>query len=335
MSRPKHRVWMLGLGFLVFCTMLYFPILFSFRPPMVEWLTMKRDLRYYVSELNDTAIISPIETCLASPDNELLIIVVVCSSIENMAARVAIRATWGSPATYNQSQFRLIFFLGRSENDSSQASIFRESEEYGDIVQEDFIDTYNNLTLKSVMMLLWVGRHCQRARFLLKTDDDTFVHLEALRTALKQRDQPNLLLGSLICGAIPIKDRKSKWYSPSSMYRENVYPNYLSGTAYVVSRDLIRPLFKTALETPFFHLEDIFITGICARKNRIRPQDHIGFSYQRRRMDPCLFRRVITSHRMNPNDMRRMWYQMHHEEGICNVTRKMRLRNYNPQRCFV
>lgn len=30
----------------------------------------------------------------------------------------------------------------------------------GDIIQENFIDSYNNLTLKSVFMLKWANRNC-------------------------------------------------------------------------------------------------------------------------------------------------------------------------------
>jgi len=30
----------------------------------------------------------------------------------------------------------------------------------GDIIQENFVDSYNNLTLKTVLMLKWTSRNC-------------------------------------------------------------------------------------------------------------------------------------------------------------------------------
>lgn len=45
------------------------------------------------------------------------------------------------------------------------------------------------------------------------------------------------------------------------MYKGDTYPNYLSGTAYVMSIDVAPVLYQTAVETPLLHLEDVFITG--------------------------------------------------------------------------
>lgn len=45
-------------------------------------------------------------------------------------------------------------------------SINQESDYFGDIVQESFLDSYNNLTLKSIMMLKWVTTNCvDKGRF--------------------------------------------------------------------------------------------------------------------------------------------------------------------------
>lgn len=46
------------------------------------------------------------------------------------------------------------------ELDEQQRRLLNESEVYGDIIQESFIDSYNNLTLKTIMMLKWVNNNC-------------------------------------------------------------------------------------------------------------------------------------------------------------------------------
>lgn len=90
--------------------------------------------------------------------------------------------------------------------------IVDENDEYGDIIQETFHDTYNNLTIKSVMMLKWVTNYCPRASYLMKTDDDMYINIKNLLRALTTRSSNNgILLGSLICNAHPISDPKNKW----------------------------------------------------------------------------------------------------------------------------
>lgn len=52
------------------------------------------------------------------------------------------------------------FNVREVELDELQLRIVNESEVYGDIIQENFIDSYNNLTLKTIMMLKWVTNNC-------------------------------------------------------------------------------------------------------------------------------------------------------------------------------
>ena len=51
---------------------------------------------------------------------------------------------------------------------------------YGDIVLADFVDTYSNLTLKTLSMLKWINTYCDDADYFLKADDDVFVNIPLL-----------------------------------------------------------------------------------------------------------------------------------------------------------
>lgn len=60
-------------------------------------------------------------------------------------------------------EYKVVFLLGLPTNDNDstiQNKIVEESEKYGDVIQEGFIDSYNNLTLKSIMMLKWITNNC-------------------------------------------------------------------------------------------------------------------------------------------------------------------------------
>ena len=67
--------------------------------------------------------------------------------------------------------------LGLPSQAAQQEELDRENEEHQDLVQGNFLDTYYNLTYKSVMGHLWVSQFCRQAEFVVKTDDDQFVDL--------------------------------------------------------------------------------------------------------------------------------------------------------------
>ena len=68
-----------------------------------------------------------------------------------------------------------MFLLGNPPS-SPIAQIRKENDLYHDIVQEDFIDSYRNLTVKSIMALKWATEHCKNAKLIFKMDDDTLVN---------------------------------------------------------------------------------------------------------------------------------------------------------------
>lgn len=95
----------------------------------------------------------------------------------------------------------------------SQDYVVAESYLYNDIIQERFHDTYNNLTLKSVMLLKWANTYCDKGTYLMKSDDDIFVNIPSLLKILKKRIvSTGTLIGSLISDVRPIVDPKNKWY---------------------------------------------------------------------------------------------------------------------------
>lgn len=89
------------------------------------------------------------------------------------------------------------------------------------------------------------------------------------------------------------------------MYSDPLYPNYLSGTGYLMSVDVADKLYKAALITPIFHLEDVYITGMCARNALIKPKNNPLFTYQTLNYDLCLYMRLYTAHRFTPADIRK------------------------------
>jgi hypothetical protein len=78
--------------------------------------------------------------------------------------------------------------LGQMADDKIMQSIKYENDLYQDIVQEDFVDSYRNLSYKGVMALKWISLYCPQASYILKTDDDMIVNTFTLLKHLKFLD---------------------------------------------------------------------------------------------------------------------------------------------------
>ncbi|NWH83018.1 B3GT5 galactosyltransferase, partial [Piaya cayana] len=95
-----------------------------------------------------------------------------------------------------------------------QPLLAEESERHGDIVQQDFLDTYNNLTLKTLMGLQWVGAHCPGAAYVLKADADVFLNVAFLVERVLRPRRTGLAAGHVYRGTGPIRRAASKWFVP-------------------------------------------------------------------------------------------------------------------------
>ncbi|XP_039451236.1 beta-1,3-galactosyltransferase 2-like [Culex pipiens pallens] len=230
------------------------------------------------------------------------------------------------------------------ELDEQQRRLLNESEVYGDIIQESFIDSYNNLTLKTIMMLKWVNNNCDgRVKYIMKCDDDTFVNVPNLLQVLLGGTVPlykasipfydrntvavksaknrlvqvrRLLTGFLFCEAKPITDTSSKWYSPNYMYNKEFYPNYLSGSGYLMNLDAAKLLYRRLLTTPIFHLEDVYLTGIVADSVKLHRYHHPLFFYSSTK-DPCALRGMISQHQLGPSELRTAYDFVTNTTAVC------------------
>lgn len=351
-GRRGPRLCLLLAATLLLCMLSWLPII-SHKPKRGDlafvWPSNQtRSTRLLVRPDQVTTLIQP-QVCSQGTDLPYLL-VIVCSGVNNTAARNAIRGSWARDEA-TLKNVRVVFLLGHLQNDTQQENILEESLQHGDIIQEGFLDTYANLTVKSLMLLKWFSQNCDtssssssssslsssKARsveYVMKTDDDMYINLPKLYELVRANKKPNLLLGSLICNAVPIKDPHNKWFVPHYMFSEKKFPNYLSGTGYLMHRTTVSKLFTAALDIPVFHLEDIYVTGILARKVGIRPADNIGFSFARRKFNSCLFKQTITTHQIKHNEMLAIYTKLQStQSSSCPVIKAKLLRDYGPVKC--
>ncbi|KAH9375772.1 hypothetical protein HPB48_023013 [Haemaphysalis longicornis] len=118
---------------------------------------------------------------------DVFLVIMIASAPANTRQRGAIRSTWGHPtgSGFDQEKFLTIFLVGDSDDPSRRRLVLKEAKEYGDMLVGPYVDTYRNLTLKTVHGFLWITEHVKPS-FVLKTDDDCFVNIGVLADVLAE-----------------------------------------------------------------------------------------------------------------------------------------------------
>ena len=199
-------------------------------------------------------------------------IVYVHTSPENIQKRALLRETWASRTLFKHRIIERVFLMGRSDKPDLEAKILAESHRYGDIIQGDFHDDYRNLTLKALMGLKWVATYCEQAEFAIKADDGAFINIFSLLHLLEgYRGKKNLLACPLWGdNSMPILRDPAKCAKWCVRYNEfpgrRYFPKYCAGLTFVLSADLVQQLYAASKTTPFFWIDDVFVTGILPTK---------------------------------------------------------------------
>ncbi|XP_013407745.1 beta-1,3-galactosyltransferase 5 [Lingula anatina] len=251
------------------------------------------------------------EICLPSKTapSDIHVLVMICSAARNFAARDAIRKTWLSEHALrpNHTSIHKVFIIGNAYNKSLHGLLQIESTKHRDIVQGNFLDTYNNLTLKSIFALQWASQYCNQADFIIKGDDDAYININNLVRYAVDKHLKNTFLGYCLTGIRPERNPVSKWYVPRSIFPGNSYPPFVAGWAYVMPGHLLIPLYNATRTLPFLHLEDIFITGLCGGKLGARHRGHPGFQARLNMSDTHMLKSFFAVHFVTVEDHYRFW----------------------------
>ncbi|XP_065287303.1 beta-1,3-galactosyltransferase 1-like isoform X2 [Dermacentor albipictus] len=211
---------------------------------------------------------------LCSGNGSVHFLVLVQSAVKNFERRALVRDTWGSVCRRNDSAAggtalcRLGFVLGTSPDPVLEYRLRDEASRHGDLVQSNFMDSYYNLSLSTVTGLRWAQENCKRYAYLVKADDDAFVNLAALREYLAagSRRRRRAIIGYLMKGFRPNRNRASKWFTSPQLFAKARLPDFVSGFAYAVTHDAVGPLYAAARMTHMFPFEDVYVTGMCRER---------------------------------------------------------------------
>ncbi|CAL9699804.1 unnamed protein product [Knipowitschia caucasica] len=241
---------------------------------------------------NYNFIMDHLDACQNPP----FLVLMVPVAPKNVAARNAIRQTWAKEPYVHGKRVLTMFMLGQAGEDPQ--SLTQEDNEHHDLIQSDFVDSYLNLTIKTMVIMHWVSTHCANSTFAMKVDSDMFLNVENLVDMLKLPQIPtiNYLTGRVMRDIRVIRAKHSKWYVPEELYPEPKYPLYCLGMGYILSSDLPVRLVEVSKEITPFNIEDAYI-GMCMKKlglSPTAPPQPGQFQAYNSKYDRCRFSQVIT-----------------------------------------
>ncbi|XP_018563735.1 beta-1,3-galactosyltransferase 5 [Anoplophora glabripennis] len=214
---------------------------------------------------------------MCEKDSNILALFIVTSYFANTETRSSMRRIF-TREDLKLLNFRRVFLLGEAPADKfvNQKEVEDESKMFGDIVQGNFIEAYRNLTYKHVMGLKWAKDYCSNAKYVIKMDDDIVVNVERVPNLLQSFKLPksgNFMAGYILKNMFPIREPANKWYVTPEEYDQNTYPLFVSGWFYVTTPNTSAKLVALSKTTKYFWIDDTYITGILARKLKIRHFD--------------------------------------------------------------
>ena len=231
-------------------------------------------------------------------------------------SRQAIRETWGSENEILGERVKTLFVMGLTQQDTEeiQKQVQIEDDEYGDIIQAEFRESFSNLTLKVVLGLKWVTQNCAHASFIYKGDDDMFVNFPNIINHVKKeisggKGKRKYFMGSVLYRSVRITRKDSKYFVNDKHYSGKYFPPYCSGGGYVLSSDIVPLMYEEALKTAFIPIDDAY-QGILAKKVGVVPQYNGGFKNWGEKSDTCSLKNenLMTIHGFkDPKAMHEVW----------------------------
>lgn len=251
---------------------------------------------------------------------ESKIIILITSAPQNYERRKSIRETWCRPTNFNLASipWQCVFLIGQSSVHLSNVKLDNEINDYHDILKGSYIDSYRNLTIKTMHGLEWVRQTCS-SDFVLKTDDDVYVNTKLLHKLSSNTSKTNSYIGLVTISESRLKvirDPVSKWFVSMEEYPFSHYPPYASGMGYLISKDLVEKFVNMSRHIPPFANEDAYI-GILADRLNVQPYRSGRFTLSGWGLRTCNFLYLVVVHHVSAEEQYKMFDTNQEAFQIC------------------
>ena len=255
-----------------------------------------KDVRSQCSQLTFSFASHVTQPTLHTNNTSIFLLVLITSGVGKLYSerRNSVRNTWGDKSIKSgQRNWERVFVIGKALSAEHSEEIRQEAAFFEDILVLNMTDSYKNLVIKILSELLWSLIHVN-PRFILKADDDVYVHVPGLLSWLDNYANNNYAnnnyAGDKLYGGFVIGDgevrrgEKRKNRVARDCLAKDFYPPYCTGAFYVLSTDILPSLFKAVEIRPAFPVEDAYM-GILAQEIGVQPVDIPGFYFRKKVTD--------------------------------------------------
>lgn len=218
----------------------------------------------------------PRASVLISPaicHNSPRFVFVVLSHPNHFRERVAIRRTWGHFKSMMGYRMKVVFAMGISNAEVVDHELRYEALRHDDIIvlnyhDNDKVTTGNTIALMHA--LRWVTNTCNRVKYIVKTQDDSYLNLKVLIkqvTDLQSASHRKFYFGSCVKDNWEyIQDPAHSQYVPPELVKDETQRfGWCSGSAWVISHDLAPAISLTSMFVPWLsNAEDVEVGKILS-----------------------------------------------------------------------
>lgn len=247
---------------------------------------------------NDISFRYSINQVPAHCSHEVELLALIVSKPENFRMRDAVRKTWLKDLKGHGGIHA--FFIGQSLDKRIQSQIDYESKTFGDIIQLDLMESDSNTTPKTVALINWTNKFCPGANFVLKCDENVYVNVNNLRGKIQKLDfrNPQIFGKNVTWNEVPSRRLCNAFFKNyfleiiSVLFSLDFFfpvigrfityhtwpwkkmPSFLFGNIFLMTQSAVAPLLAAAQTTPYIPFDDLFLTGLSARRARLGLWSH-------------------------------------------------------------
>ncbi|KAL6733629.1 hypothetical protein Aduo_004262 [Ancylostoma duodenale] len=154
--------------------------------------------------------------------------------------------------------------IGRLQDEHENSRLNEEINFFDDILQGDYVESYRNVTLKSLSALRFIAVAYPRVELIMKIDDDVAWNVPKVSNYIS-RALPRSISCYKFEARSPVRKTRSKWYVSHDEYPHGKFPQHCSGIAYMLDREALLPMLNAVPKLDHFWIDDVFITGFLTR----------------------------------------------------------------------
>ena len=208
------------------------------------------------------------------------------------------------------------FMLAKDDDGNIPQDLLDEAAKYDDLIFMDTKDAYTNLAAKVGLFFKWAVDSCDGNPLILKTDEDSFIHIEKLTAAMKKVPKKKLYWGKFLKG-IPAR-KKDGGRALDNYQNMHVWPDYASGAGYILSYDVAKAVAYPVVPFQWHEAEDRHV-GIALFGFNITQMDDHRFSP----WGSCDDTTFLLHYQRHPEMLKRRFRRVASKKSMCGVPFKL------------